>query len=218
MSKPELATDDYAQQRKAARKAHIWVNVIIFLSSAAGALFLVFVFSKIFPSDRKPADEVEVPTATLSKSIAALQGENEVGLVVDIRDVDATEGYVEAYSKQLKRDIGISNSGRLYRLVLSNVGEQELDLSKLKIELSGGYEILPLADFTAKPTAQGKLHVQQSKFRITLPAGAVYQCLVFAEANAGERPKSVLNMKSATVTDPSGKIILAKTQIKAQHP
>ncbi|MEE9311166.1 MAG: hypothetical protein V3V10_02015 [Planctomycetota bacterium] len=218
MTEPESTTDEYSQQRKAARNAHVWVNVIIFLSSAAGALFLVFVFSKIFPSDRKPADEVEVPTATLSKGIAALQGENEAGLVVDIRDVDATESYVEAYSKLLKRDLGIGNSGRLYRLVLSNIGEQDLDLTKLKIEFSGGYELQPLADFAAKPMAQGKLHVQQSRFRRTLPAGAVYQCLVFAEANAGKRPKSVSNMKSATVTDPSGEITLVKTQIKAQHP
>ncbi|MHC4840029.1 MAG: hypothetical protein ACYTDT_03575 [Planctomycetota bacterium] len=201
-------------QQKAARRAHIWVNAVIFLSSAAGALFLVFVFSKLFPSGFKDQDEVDVPTATLADGISVLTGINESGLSVEIRDVDATEGYADAYTKQLQSDIGIDQIGRLYRLTIANSGEQTLDLASLKIELADGKALQPLSKYSSNPTTLGKLHVMQSNFQRSLPAGGVVQCLVFVSGSNS----SVAKMKTAKVSDTSGDFALEKTEIRAQQP
>lgn len=203
----ETPDDEFATQQKLARRLNIWVNVIIFLSSGAGALFIIFVVSQIFPSGRKTPDDVNVPAATLSSSIIAFHGQNDSGLYIDIRDLDATEGYADTYGRQLQKDIGINKPGRIYRLNISNVGEQSLDLSNLVIQL-GGHELKPLAEYSSNPTLLGRLHVQQSKFRRQLTAGSTIQCLVFA----ADMKASISEIESAAFEDRSGKFELEKSR------
>jgi hypothetical protein len=181
MSEPEQTPeyDPYAVSRKDARKANIILNTLVVISAMAGSAFLLYVAHHILPVFGSSPSVEEVQTSRVRPTVTVLTGEAD-GLAYVIRDLDDAEAYSRELSARILHDIGATETGLIYRLVVRNTGE-----SAVRVQL----QAIRMGTDDGRRLEGGWLHEVGSTDRAT-PVGALrlaQQARVFELAAGSER-------------------------------
>ncbi len=182
--------ESFEQARRDARRAQLAMNALVILSAIAGAAFFGFVLFTIKPFGERVPEPVQIPTSQSSGTMSIVEGDTG-GLRAELRDLDPAPGYSGELSARLAADLGIGQSGRLYRLALRNGRDAPVEVSLGGFSLTGkdgttwsAQWIGSVAD-AEKASAMGRLRLSQAASGVTLPPGGEYQLDVFI---AGEPP------------------------------
>src|SRR5690606_6519652 len=93
------------------------LNILVGLSALAGAVFFAYVLYTVKPFGRKTADPIDVPVSAAGPRVGLLSADDkEAGLEITLRDIDDAPTYRDALSETMRRELGIEQPGRLYRL------------------------------------------------------------------------------------------------------
>ena len=191
MTDPEPANTEFEVSRAQARKAQIAMNVLVILSSVAASTFLFFVLFQMQPFGSRGGADVEIDTSAVPASVPLLRGTADAGLEVEVADLDEADSYRDKLNETMRKSMGVSVAGRLYRLRVHSSAKEAIEIAAPTLELreKGGLAwkaqwLRGVADRDSA-TATGKLALDQAVSEYTLAPGESRQLMFFV---AGESP------------------------------
>lgn len=190
MADAEPETDStFEQSRREARRAQWALNILVGMSALAGAIFFAYVLYTVKPFGAKTPEPIDVPVSSAGPRIGLLIAE-DAGLEITLRDIDDAPSYREQLSETMRRDLGISQPGRLYLLIVRSTADEPVVIAAPKLSVAGKdgarHQVRWLSDVADAGSASGtgKLRLTQSAHEFTLAKGESRQLFVFIEGTA----------------------------------
>lgn len=221
MTEPETPQDQpFETSRRDAKRAQWALNGLVVFSAVAGAVFFIYVLYTINPFGKRTAEDIDVPTSSAGARYGLLIGTDETtGVGVILRDIDEAPEYRDKLSDNMRAELGISGSGRLYLLVIRNDGEASVNVAADVLAVTdkqGGKWTVRWLDQAASAESSGptgRLRLAQSERKFDLAKGAERQLYVFIEGS----PPPAEEFASGTISLAGGlEIALTHTETKAQ--
>lgn len=201
------------REHKEARRAQWALNVLVVFSAFAGSVFFAYVLYSIRPFSPDEVPSVEGPTSSVGERVGLLSSvDEETGLAVTLRDVDNAPGYRRELSEVMRNGMGIESPGRIYLLIVRNLGEEEYDVNLRSLTVSAGGEswaVRWVGDVAedSNASAAGRMRIAQSESRFTLAPGAERQLYVHASAGAGGAAPAAEEFSGGELSLESGAVI-----------
>lgn len=208
----------FESSQKESRRATWALNGLVVLSALAGAVFFGYVLHTVNPWGGREAPPVEIPVSAPGAKVGMLVADKG-GLSLTLKDVDEAPTYREELSRVMLRDLGISQTGRLYVLEVRNGGEQSREFAPGLFEVSDGqarkWRVQWLKDVadSGKATGTGALRLEQSAHRFSLAKGESRQLFVFI-ASGADTPPSAEDLVAGEVQLSGATVKLEHTEVK----
>jgi hypothetical protein len=183
-NEPQEEYDPYAVSYSDAKRANLILNVLVVVSAMAGSGFLLYVAHRVLPNFRGSTAVEDVHTSRAHATTTFLNGALD-DITFIVRDLDEAEVYNRKLAERIRTDLGITDKGLLYRLVVRNDGDESrrVALSEIVVTDDDGnrWEGVWLRDIAdaENATAVGRLRLGQQQRVFDLPGESERQLEFF---------------------------------------
>lgn len=215
MADTEPQQSEFEISRAQARKAQIAMNVLVILSSVAASVFLFYVLVHLQPFGSRDNPEVDIATSAVPPQVPVLRGGKDGSLEVQLRDLDDATTYRDKLNDAMRKSLGVSAEGRLYRLRIHSGAKEPVEIAAPALEVQGGgaWKVQWLSGVASRDaaTATGRLTLDQGAAEYTLAPGESRQLVVFIPGDA----PTVRDMTSGEFTARGLRVPLTREEEKA---